>query len=308
MITRRSHLPLIAALFLVSSFATACSSGDDAAEPAEPTAAADLAPTDAPVAEAPPAEAPEVVIDASDFGYSGPSEVPAGLTKLTMMNKGTQMHQVAMMQLTGGKTYQDYTAYAETATETDPMPEWLVPAGGPVAAVPSMQASAFVDLQAGTYVLVCNIPDAQGVPHFKLGQVGTLQVTEAAADAAVAAAPEADQTIGLADFAFNVPAELSAGAHVFDVTNEGAQPHEAVLMKLDEGATAGDVAAAFAPGASGPPPAMPVGGVAGIAPGASQFFPADLSPGRYALLCFYPDAASGKVHAELGMMAEFDVK
>ena len=80
MITRRIHLPLIASLFLVAAFATACGSGDDAAEPAEPTAAADLAPTDAPVAEAPPAEAPEVVIDASDFGYDeqGHPDAPGG--------------------------------------------------------------------------------------------------------------------------------------------------------------------------------------------------------------------------------------
>lgn len=308
MITRRIHLPLIAALLLVASFATACSSGDDAAEPAEPTAAADLAPTDAPVAEAPPAEAPELVIDAVDYGYTGPSEVPAGLTKLTMMNKGKELHQIALMQLTGGKTYKDYTTYAESAGETDPMPEWLVPAGGPVVAAPTMQASAFVDLQAGAYVLLCAIPDANGVPHFKLGQVGTLQVTEAAADAPSAAAPETDVSIELADFAFVPPSDVTAGAHVFSVTNGGEQPHEAVLMKLDEGATAAEVAAAFAPGASGPPPAMPVGGVAPIAPGASQFFPADLGPGRYALLCFLPDPASGKPHVELGMMAEFDVE
>jgi len=301
----RSRIPLILATLLVASFATACASDDDA--PAEPTAAAE-APTDVPATEAPPAEPPEVVVDAVDYGYTAPAEVPAGLTKLTMMNQGKEMHQAALMQLTGGKTYEDYQAWAATAKDTDPMPEWLMMAGGPVAAAPTMQASAFVDLQPGGYVLMCAIPDAKGVPHFKLGQVASLKVAEAAAGAAMAAPPASDLAIGQADFAFTVPESVSAGAHVVAVTNGGTQPHEAVLMKLNEGATAAEVAAAFAPGASGPPPAMPVGGVAGIAPGSAQSFPADLSAGRYALLCFLPDPASGKAHVELGMMTEFEVK
>lgn len=302
----RSRIPLIVATLLVASFATACGSdGDDA--PAEPTAAAE-APTEVPATEAPPPEPPEVVVEAVDFGYTLPAEVPAGLTKLTMMNKGQEMHQAALMQLTGGKTYEEFQSWAATAKDTDPMPEWLVGAGGPVAAAPTMQASAFVDLQPGGYVLLCGIPDAKGVPHFKLGQVASLKVAEAAAGAAMAAAPASDLAIGQADFAFTVPESVSAGAHVVGVTNDGTQPHEAVLMKLNEGATAAEVAAAFAPGASGPPPAMPVGGVGAIAPGSSQSFPADLSAGRYALLCFLPDPASGKAHVELGMMAEFEVK
>lgn len=302
----RSRIPLIVATLLVASFATACGSdGDDA--PAEPTAAAE-APTEVPATEAPPPEPPEVVVEAVDFGYTLPAEVPAGLTKLTIMNKGQQLHQMALMQLTGGKTYADYQAYAETAKETDPMPDWLAAAGGPVVSAPTMQASAFVDLQAGDYVVVCNIPDAQGVPHFKLGQVANLKVAEAGADTVMPAAPATDLSLGQADFSFVVPETVDAGSHVITVTNGGKQAHEAVLVKLDEGATAMDVAAAFAPGASGPPPALPVGGVAAIPPGSAQTFPADLVAGRYALLCFLPDPESGKAHVELGMMSEFDVK
>ena len=250
------------------------------------------------------AEPTEVVFQAADFSFNGPDTVPAGTTKVTVDNQGQSLHQVALMQLGEGKTFADFTTYAQTASESEPVPAWLTPAGGPVVAAPGQSASSFVDLQPGEYVLMCNIPDAQGTPHYALGQVRGLQVT--AADGA-AAAPAADLTVNEQDFAFGWPSEVAAGAHVIQAKNGGQQPHEAILVKLDEGATAQDVAAAFAPGGDGQPPALPMGGVGVIPPGASQSFPVDLTPGRYAWLCFFPDTASGKAHAELGMMAEFDV-
>jgi hypothetical protein len=303
---RHLRLPLLAATLLVATFATACSTSSEKAAPTEIVQPTEAAPTEAATEAPTPAAVPEAVIDATEYLYAGQTTVPAGLTKVTVANKGKELHQVALMQLKDGKTYEDFTAYAKTAKESDPMPDWMVPAGGPSVAAPGMQASTFVDLQAGTYVMMCNIPDAQGVPHFQKGMISPLTVTETTA--AAAAAPEADLTIKQEDFAFGVQNEVTAGAHVFNVTNGGKQPHEAVLVKLNEGATAKDVAAAFAPGASGPPPALPVGGVTAIGPGAAQSFPADLAPGKYALLCFITDPASGKAHAELGMMAEFEAK
>jgi hypothetical protein len=34
----------------------------------------------------------------------------------------------------------------------------------------------------------------------------------------------------------------------------------------------------------------------------------DLQPGNYAFICFVPDAATGKPHAELGMMRALTVQ
>ncbi len=296
---------LMAAVLLGAVGLTACESEEEAAAPAEAPVAE--APTEVPPTEA-PAEPAELVIGATDYGYELPENVVAGSTRLTLMNKGQELHQAALFRLADGKTAADVEALAAESSEEAPLPDWMIAAGGPVAVAPTQQASTFVDLEAGTYVLLCAIPDAEGVPHMNLGQMATMEVGAAPEDAAAAAAPEASAAIGLGDFAFTVDESLPAGAQVIEVTNNGAQPHESVLMKLNEGATAAEVAAAFAPGASGPPPAMPVGGVAPIAPGAAQRFPADLSAGRYALLCFLPDPESGKPHVELGMMAEFDVK
>jgi hypothetical protein len=42
--------------------------------------------------------------------------------------------------------------------------------------------------------------------------------------------------------------------------------------------------------------------VSGIMPGTHAFADVDLSPGDYALICFFPDATDWKAHFEHGMM------
>jgi hypothetical protein len=222
-------------------------------------------------------EAPELDIEAADFSCAGPAEVPAGTTKLTATNVGQSLHQVALMKLAEGKTLADVTEYLKSSGESAGFPDWMQPSGGPAAAVPGAQASTFVELQPGANGMMCAIPDAEGVPHFAQGQLSPLTVTEATS--AMAPPPAPGVAVQEEDFAFGVPSEVSAGAAVIQATNGGGQP-----------------------------PALPLGGAAPHMMGASQSFPVDLAPGRYALPCFLTDPATGKAHAELGMMAEFEAK
>lgn len=292
-----SRFLLLAAGLTLTIGLASCAPPDDEIT-ATPDAAAAVT---SPEAAAPP----EVVVEAADFSYAAPDEVPAGMTQFTVKNVGKELHQAALYQLTGGKAFEDFAA-ATAGDEEAPLPDWVVPAGGPNAAIPGASTSSFVDLQTGYYVMLCGIPNAEGVPHFKLGQIRPLRVGEAAA--VVAEAPVADATITGTDFAFAVESPMTAGDHVISFANAGAQGHEATLFKLNEGATAAEIAAAFAPGGSGQPPALPIGGVVTVAPQDAQSFPVTLDAGRYALICFLPDPATGKAHAELGMMAEFDVQ
>jgi uncharacterized cupredoxin-like copper-binding protein len=57
----------------------------------------------------------------------------------------------------------------------------------------------------------------------------------------------------------------------------------------------------------GSPPGLPLGGVAPLARGEVAWFEVDLQPGKYALICFLPDAKNGKAHYEHGMVQEIDV-
>lgn len=251
-------------------------------------------------------DVPEVVIEASDYSFSAPAEVKAGMTKVTLTNTGQELHNAPLLYLKDGKSFEDFAAEMELSGPEGAMPDWVESAGGPGPPVPGGSASAFVDLKPGNYVMLCPIPNAEGVPHMNLGMIRPMRVV--ASDAPAAAAPAADITVTGTDFAFGAESEMAAGSHVMGFQNDGQQDHELVLFKLNEGASAADIVAAFEPGGSGQPPAMPLGGVIGVPAGGFQSFPVDLTPGRYALLCFYPDLDSGKMHIELGMTDEFEVK
>lgn len=124
----------------------------------------------------------------------------------------------------------------------------------------------------------------------------------------VAAPPAATLTITMTDFAFALSQPVMAGMHTLQVKNVGNQPHEVVVVKLDAGKTVKDFEAAFAPDASGPPPGQAMGGLVGIEEGATGYFTGQFEPGRYGLICFFPDSTTEAMHLTKGMMLDFTVK
>ena len=179
--------------------------------------------------------------------------------------------------------------------------------GGPSAAAPGTANSAYAELEAGEYLLICAIPNAEGVPHYALGMFKTLTVT---ANADAVEPPEEDLWMDLVDFGFELSEEVTAGTHTFKVTNAGPQDHEAFLVELDRGASAEDFLAELERGARpGPPPGKPVGGVQVIEMGDEGYFTTTFMSNRtYALLCFVEDPETGAPHFALGMVKEFEVQ
>ena len=245
-----------------------------------------------------------VVFLAHDYGFTGPDRIPAGITTVQVVNQGKDLHHVQIVQLAEDKTAEDFQA-AMKAHPSHP-PAWAKLVGGPNAVMPGSEATATMALTAGHYLLLCLIPDSKGVPHVALGMVKPLTIMPTKHP--VTQQPATDLTITLSDFAFALSQPITAGRHTVHVTNTGAQPHEVVLVKLDDGKTVKDFGAAFAPGASGPPPGRAMGGVVGIEQGASAFFTGQFEPGRYGLICFFPDGKSGAPHFAKGMMLDFSVQ
>lgn len=245
-----------------------------------------------------------VVIVANDYGFAGPDRILAGMTTVQVVNQGKDLHHVQIMQLTEGKTAEDFHA-AMKADSAHP-PAWAKLVGGPNAVMPGGKASATMALPAGQYLLLCLIPDSQGVPHVALGMVKPLTIE--ATTRPVALPPRADAAITMTDFAFGVSQPIAAGTHTLHVKNMGKQPHEVVVVKLEAGKTIKDFGAAFAPGASGPPPGQAMGGLVGIEEGGSGYFTGRFEPGRYGLICFFPDSATGAPHFTKGMVSDFTVK
>jgi hypothetical protein len=245
-----------------------------------------------------------VVFEAHDYRFTGPDRIPAGVTAVQVVNKGQDAHHIQLLQLQQGKTREDFVAAMKANPEQ--FPSWVKHVGGPNAILPGQQATATMNLTEGDYLLVCLIPDKQGVPHVALGMQKPLTVKGPASKVAVE--PKADIMITLAEFRFGVSKPITAGKHTIQVLNQGTQPHEVVLLKLMGQATAQDFAAAFEPGATAPPPGAPLGGVVGLEQGGQAFFTADFEPGRYGLICFFPDHATGKPHFMHGMTSEFTVR
>jgi uncharacterized cupredoxin-like copper-binding protein len=116
-----------------------------------------------------------------------------------------------------------------------------------------------------------------------------------------------DETTGEITYAFESYSGswdfVESDAIIFNITNSGEEPHEAIVMQLPEGADPMgilDGSVAFED-------VTFIGGVFGIEPGAS----ADLTllglpVGTYTLICFFP-APDGAPHAVHGMVAQFNI-
>lgn len=260
-----------------------------------------------------------LTVTARNYAFDMPDTVAAGRTEIRLLNKGTELHHVALLRIEGGHTVADFMKALKAG---GPPPAWIKEFGGPNTPVPGGSTSAIVDLKPGTYATVCFIPSADGVPHIMKGMAHGFTVVDAekmkplAKASATAgtlpngsivdvAAPDVSLTLSDYKFAFSQP--LASGKHMLHITNSASQSHEIVISRLAPGKTAKDLAA-WVDKQVGPPPGEPVAGITGMAPGLTNDIPLDLKPGNYALLCFLPDMKDGKPHVMHGMMQDIVVR
>jgi uncharacterized cupredoxin-like copper-binding protein len=289
------HLRLPALLLLAGAVA-ACrtdrpSPDTDAAVPSSSASAAPAATAASPI-----------TVTATDFKLDMPATVPAGAVSLRLVNSGKEFHQAQIVRLDQGKTVADLEAAMK---HEGPPPPWLRFVGGPNGIGPGQEATSIAALAPGTYALICLIPSPDGVSHLMKGMIQPFEVGGGGAEAAL---PVASDTVRLGDYSFEPARPITAGQHTFLVTNGGQQPHELVLLRLSPGKTVKDFGVwATTGGMKGPPPALPLGGVAVIGQGDSGVFTADLTPGDYGMICFVPDSKDGKPHLMHGMMKQITV-
>ncbi|MET0146312.1 MAG: hypothetical protein ABW328_16245 [Ilumatobacteraceae bacterium] len=180
-----------------------------AAAPAEIQDAVDTAianaPTDGPPTEAFGAAYAEMLgyatdncgwnaltVTGNEYEFGGlPTELPAGVTVVTLENIGEEVHEIAFFKVNDGVT--------ETLDELLAMPEEEVDTKGSVVGVafgfPGESAQAVVDLEPGRYVALCflpqhntpemiasmsgpedSLPAGAGPPHFMAGMVQEITV------------------------------------------------------------------------------------------------------------------------------------
>jgi hypothetical protein len=272
-----------------------------------------------------PFDYPDLAITAVEYAFEMPATAEAGLTHVLLDNQGMMEHHAMFLRPHEGSTIEDVQAALKQG-DFGALFATAMSAGGPNVG-PGHQASVAMNLEAGQYLVVCVIPNEEGVPHFALGMQAVLEVTEASVESAP---PEADATVNLVEMTFEgLPTDATAGTQVWEVANAGTQLHEVVVLQLAKGVTIDQAIQMFsepppsaspvaspivdqtvaspAAGAPAGPPFEAIGGTAPMSPGETNYAVLDLAAGDYIAICFVPDPATGAPHFAMGMIAGFTV-
>jgi FtsP/CotA-like multicopper oxidase with cupredoxin domain len=234
-----------------------------------------------------------LAVEGRDYAFDAPDTVPAGLVAISFTNTGQEPHHAQLLRLKDGISLETFFAQLQGGPEA--ALALVTTEGGAGVIAPGQRAEVLVDLDPGTYVWICFVSSPDGAPHVAKGMIKPFQVTGRTAE------------VRLRDFTFDMPATFSAGPVSVKVINDGPQPHEWAVVKLQPGKTLDDVLS-YEQNPSGPPPYDPAAGFQAIDAGGMGWVHMTFTPGNYIALCFVPDPASGKAHIELGMIMPFTVE
>ena len=110
------------------------------------------------------------------------------------------------------------------------------------------------------------------------------------------------------DYRFDMPDTLPAGPTKFQLVNHGRELHHLFLVRLSDGKTAADLAAAMKRPGPLPSWAVEEGGPNGADPATTSLATiVDLEPGRYAAMCIIP-GPDGIPHVMKGMIRDLVVR
>ena len=249
---------------------------------------------------------PVVRVVARNYAFTLPANLPSGVVRLRVINRGTRPHYARIVRLDDGKTLADFNTWRKSGTRA---PSWFVPVGGPAPVAPGDSAEAAVTLAPGRHLMFCTYPLPGGTSvHLDSGMVREVTIakpTSAAAPAANINSLDSDATLILAEYGFSSLPPLRAGRRQFRVTNAGRLAHQALLVRLPSGVKEGDEMAWFRDNYPNTRPGRPAGGLLEVKPGETSWFAAWLRPGRYVFLCGF--TTGGSRHFDRGMMRVIDV-
>lgn len=130
--------------------------------------------SDEPAAE--PVADSDIVLD--DYTIEMPEDF-TGTGTFRVVNEGEEPHEVIFARLEDGKTPADAAAWAESMDGPPP----FTYAGGMQGITPGGGAGYLsLELEDGTYLAICAIPDSEGTPHIDLGMISMFIVGDAPDD------------------------------------------------------------------------------------------------------------------------------
>ena len=226
--------------------------------------------------------------------YSAPRTVSAGVTRITLENKGKRPHKAQLVRIQGNHSVK------EARRVRGRFPKWLYDEGGVGVTEPGETDAVVQRLDPGNYYITGN--------RGERGRVAPLRV---GGDRSSAGLPPTPGSIVTNEYSF-LTSGLKAGTTSVEFANDGFEPHHAVVAPVQRG---GSVRALrrFLRG-KGP---IPVGKIvdldraqetAVLDRGQKQTVRLRLKRGKYALLCFVPDRKGGPAHVVKGMVDEVTVR
>jgi hypothetical protein len=246
-------------------------------------------------------------VTARDFAFvSEHATVAAGTVPVRFTNEGQEPHQLQIGRLRSPMSPDEFIDLMDEEGDRATV-DALTWVGGINVMDPGETGSAAVDLAPGDYLMVCYVPDDDGTSHVMRGMVAALHVagqTLAPSESEVGGPAERGEAVVLRDYQIELPDGFRGHGDVA-FRNEGTDPHEVVLLRLDDGKTLAD-AAAYQSDPTMEQPFTFAGGVSSVAPGTTAVATLDLEPGDYLATCFVP-AEDGTPHIDLGMLTTFTI-
>lgn len=184
----------------------------------------------------------------NDYAFAISGEPTGGTLSIAVDNAGKELHELIFTKLLDGKTFEEARAALDAAAEDVEDPLAGLADSNPVlddfggAQAPGTTYTITgPDVEAGEYVLRCNIPNADGVPHYKLGMLASVTIAEGSGSAA----PEPALTFTATNDKLEGPTTATAGETSIEVVNDGSASREITLLKLAAGKTMDDAGKFF---------------------------------------------------------------
>jgi uncharacterized cupredoxin-like copper-binding protein len=153
--------------------------------------------------------------------------------------------------------------------------------------------------------VICGIPGNSHQSHAELGMQKTLRVLDTGPPPSEF---QGNVHMAMLEYEFIVVQPLTKGRHTFYVINRGALDHQASVVRLNPGASAEDVLTALEQEEPSRLPGTLIGGMSGLEPGRDGTFTAELTPGRYAIMCLFSTPHARESHAAQGMVMNFIIE
>jgi uncharacterized cupredoxin-like copper-binding protein len=255
-----------------------------------------------PLADSSPQHSNVVTFSASDHRFDGPDQLPAGQTTVRLRNHGKEPHQLQFLKLDQGKSPADLAAVLKSGDRS--VPSWAKHMGGPNGVDAGQSSEATLYLEPGSYVIICAIPGKNHQNHAALGMQKALRVLDTKP-----APPDFYGNFHMAmfEYEFVVIQPLRKGRHSFYVVNRGSQVHQASFVRLNAGVSDDDLLTALQQNNPSRLPGTLIGGMSGLEPGRDGTFTAELTPGRYAIMCLFAIPHASESHAAKGMVMNFTI-